>query len=53
MVGSEVEMDIDYAMKSKMMQVLVSGMSTWAMRKIANALGDRVAEVHGHASVTA
>jgi coenzyme Q-binding protein COQ10 len=51
--GSEVEMDIDYAMKSKMMQVLVSGMFDLAMRRIANALGDRVAEEYGHAPVTA
>jgi coenzyme Q-binding protein COQ10 len=50
--GSEVEMDIDYAMNSKMMQVLVSGMFDLAMRRIANALGDRVAEVHGNAPAT-
>ncbi len=40
--GAEVEMDVDYTMKSKMMQVLVSGMFDLALRKIANALGERV-----------
>jgi ribosome-associated toxin RatA of RatAB toxin-antitoxin module len=51
--GAEVEMDIDYAMKNKMMQVLVSGMFDLAMRRIANALGDRVAAIYGHQRVEA
>jgi coenzyme Q-binding protein COQ10 len=44
---SEVEMDVDYTMKSKMMQVLVSSMFDLALRRIANALGERVEELYG------
>jgi coenzyme Q-binding protein COQ10 len=51
--GSEVEMDFDYEMNSKMMQVLVSSVFDLALRRIANALGERVEELYVRKSVTA
>ncbi len=51
--GSEVEMNVDYAMTSKMMQVLVSSVFDLALRRIATALGERVEKVHGKQAATA
>lgn len=51
--GSEVEMDVDYTMKSKMMQLLVSSVFDMALRRIANALGDRVEALYGKQAANA
>ena len=51
--GSEVEMDVDYTMNSKMMQVLVSSVFDLALRRIANALGERVEKIYGKQAATA
>jgi coenzyme Q-binding protein COQ10 len=45
--GAEVEMNVDYTMKSKVMQTLVSSVFDLALRRIANALGERTAKLYG------
>lgn len=50
--GSEIDFRVDYALKSRSLQFLLSGMFDLVMRKIMNAFEERVRQLHGSRSTS-
>lgn len=50
--GSEIEFSVDYALKSRSLQFLLSGMFDLVVRKIMNAFEARADEVYGSRSAS-